>query len=361
VEQIECCYNYSILADFSDQKLARFNLNEKTNDKCHYFLFWHDNGKGAVMQYKLYRHANMLYPRKYMQGSEYDFEDFGSGVVLSTVPERDPVTKEKFWLTEVKFKNPDGSDFIRTFKNPSSSDAIQIFYPNEGTPLPDLKDFGLAPFDEKFTFEARHALQECINQMMLKCDFSQEEKDDWQQFLSNIPLQLSDIQTQPFMLPTPQLGAYNRHDSRASLQIDNGLRPVDVVTHRNFSTTSRKKALNAVEDLSKLQPLEKGNFVVLQISVTNCPAYAWNFVVAQVIGDVSNLDTTDADTMLELQIYRPSTMNKLDSKFVHWIGDTNKPWKGSFSRGHVKAIVERQVQGKKLNAKSQKLIQQCFL
>jgi hypothetical protein len=53
-------------------------------------------------------------------------------------------------------------------------------------------------------------------------------------------------------------------------------------------------------------------------------------VVAQVIGDVSEPDTTDADSQLQLQIYRQSTLNKLDSKFVQWVGDTNQPWKGFF-------------------------------
>jgi hypothetical protein len=52
VEQIEYCFDYSLLQQFADKNLAHFDLNEKSNDKCHCFVFWYDSSKGAVMQYK---------------------------------------------------------------------------------------------------------------------------------------------------------------------------------------------------------------------------------------------------------------------------------------------------------------------
>jgi hypothetical protein len=176
-----------------------------------------------------------------------------------------------------------------------------------------------------------------------------------------LPKDISEVKAQPFLLPTPQNGTYERHSSRQILATDTGLRPVDVVTHQQFSGSMRKRALDAVDDCHKLQPIHKGDFIVLDLIVSNCPQYEWKFVVAQVIGDVAQVDTADPESLLEFQMFRPATLNKLDSKFVPWIGDTNKPWKGTFLRGHVKAIVDRQVQGKKLTTKSQKLIQNSFL
>jgi len=294
-----------------------------------------------------------------MEGLEYNFEGFGSGTVISTIPERDAVTKEKFWLTEVLFvKKEEQTEYKHVFKFSASS--IQMFYPTVANPLPALENFVPARFDEKFSVDVKEALVVNIRQMMHKCSFSEEEALDWETFLSRIPNDINDIIAEPFLLPCPQNGSYSRHSSKEAPQVDYGLRPVDIVTHKDFCGSSRIKVFGAQQDIQKLQPLEKGEFVVLQLSVTNCPQYQWDFVVAQVIGDVSGLDTTDADSQLQLQIYRPSTLNKLDSKFIQWVGDTNQPWKGFFSRGHVKAIVERQVQGKKLTRKSQKLIKDIF-
>ena len=83
--------------------------------------------------------------------------------------------------------------------------------------------------------------------------------------------------------------------------------------------------------VAKLEPLKKGEYVILQVEVANCPMYPFNFVVAQLIGDVAGLDTSDPDTKLNFQVYRPATLTNLASKIVPWIGDTNKPWKEEFT------------------------------
>jgi hypothetical protein len=217
-------------------------------------------------------------------------------------------------VTEVKFTKPDGSVFLHSFTTPSNHEAIKMLYPTKEKPLAEEKDFALAAFDDKFTSHAKEALTLNIHQTMEKCSFSDEEKNCWETFLSAIPSHVASINAPPMLLPSPQTGEYRRHNSNKPVTIDNGLRP----------------------------------------------AYTWSFVFAQVIGDVSEINTRDPETELELQIYRPATFTKLDSKFIHWIGDTNKPWKGTLLRGHVKAIVDRQVQGKKLTAKSQKLIAKLF-
>jgi hypothetical protein len=140
------------------------------------------------------------------------------------------------------------------------------------------------------------------------------------------------------------------------LPIDLGTRKLDVVTHANFNSRERQKT-NLAQEIehqkqTKMESLKKGDFVVLQVGVTNCAAYPFNFVIAQVIEDVSCKDTTNPDTLIQFQIFRPTTINNLSSKMIPWIGDTNQAWKDEFERGHVKAVVQLQPQGKILTAQS---------
>jgi hypothetical protein len=39
VEQIQYCYDCSVIEEHVDKHIARFNLKEEIGDKCHYFLF----------------------------------------------------------------------------------------------------------------------------------------------------------------------------------------------------------------------------------------------------------------------------------------------------------------------------------
>jgi hypothetical protein len=102
-----------------------------------------------------------------------------------------------------------------------------------------------------------------------------------------------------------------------------------VVTHTNFPERARQNTLKVQkqdnEANMKLEPLKKGDFAVIQVGVRNRAAYPFEFVVGQVIEDLSSKDTTNPDTVIQFQIYRPSTLNNLSSKMVPWIGDTNKP------------------------------------
>jgi hypothetical protein len=73
-------------------------------------------------------------------------------------------------------------------------------------------------------------------------------------------------------------------------------------------------------------------------------------------------DTTNPDTKILFQLYRPSTITKIESKMVpcNWIGDNNQYWREEFDRSHVKAIVQLQTQGKKLTANSRKMIENAL-
>ena len=165
----------------------------------------------------------------------------------------------------------------------------------------------------------------------------------------------------PFKLPLPQTALYTRHKV-ILLPIDNGIREVDVVTHNTFPESARRKILKLHEQDNQcaLQSLKKGDFVVLQIDVLNCATYPFKFVIGQIIEDVSGKDTTNPDTKILFQLYRPSTITKIESKMVPWIGDNNQYWREEFDRGHVKAIVQLQTQGKKLTANSRKMIENAF-
>ena len=73
IERVQYCFDYSIMANPFESHFARFNLHEKTGDKCHYFVLWNDKTKGPVLQHKLYRYSDALYPRVYMEGQEHVF------------------------------------------------------------------------------------------------------------------------------------------------------------------------------------------------------------------------------------------------------------------------------------------------
>jgi hypothetical protein len=139
VEQIQYCFDCSVIEEHVDKHIARFNLKEETGDKCHYFLFWNDSVKGPVMQYKIYRSNEGLYPRKYMPNCQYEFSGFGMGKVISTTPEKDFLTNEKFWRTKVCFRNDDGSEFEESFQISANESAMQVFQNSDL--LPSEADF----------------------------------------------------------------------------------------------------------------------------------------------------------------------------------------------------------------------------
>jgi hypothetical protein len=222
---------------FFDPNFARFNLNEKTSDKCHYYLFWNDKDKGPVMQYKLYRYSNLLYPRKYMESQQHHFEEYGLGMVVSTKPIKDPLTKEKFWETEVVFKNEDGTERKQLFKRPTYLDAIQLFYVVEN-PLPTEESFGVADFYQKIDEKKREELHSNIAMMIEKCSLSDSEKSSWKDLLESIPQQVSCVKDrQAFCLPEKQIICCYRAEKTSDIQFDTGIRQVGVVVHSKISTT----------------------------------------------------------------------------------------------------------------------------
>ena len=105
-----------------------------------------------------------------------------------------------------------------------------------------------------------------------------------------------------------------------------------------------------------LGKLKQGQFIVLNIQPENNAEYWLKCLIGEIDSDISHLDTTLPQTPLMVQIWRPSDMKSLNKKLVRWQGSDNKLWKLEIVRENAKAMVNINPRGKKLCAKSQKLI-----
>ena len=150
------------------------------------------------------------------------------------------------------------------------------------------------------------------------------------------------------------------------MPIDNGVRDVDVVTHSNFTPSMRRKANLVAESqvlaANRFDELKQGSFVVVNVKPMDKDGkdlewYPWQYVIAEVDIDVSQLDTTDEKTEFQVQVYRPcGTTVSLDKKFIKWQGDDSHYWQPKIERGMIKAIVELHRSSKKLTKKSKEII-----
>ena len=151
------------------------------------------------------------------------------------------------------------------------------------------------------------------------------------------------------------------------LQIDDGIRNIDVVTSLAFKTGKRKRAVIEVESQAlagkRMNKLNQGMFVVVNLKPLDNDEqelewYAWDFVIAEIDTDISELDTTNENTKFEVQVYRPGGMKiSIDKKFIKWQGDDNKYFWPTIERGLVKASIELHVSSKKLSKQSKNIIQ----
>ena len=133
---------------------------------------------------------------------------------------------------------------------------------------------------------------------------------------------------------------------------------MDPVTYDKFTAAVRGKKRKVMETQlpQGLEQLKQGQFVVLNIQPENNADYGLKFLIAEIDSDISHLDTTIPQTPLVVQVWRPTDMMSLNKKFVCWQGSDNKLWKLEIVRENVKAIVNINPRGKKLCAKSVKLI-----
>jgi hypothetical protein len=373
VEQIKYCYDTSVLVECLDKHLARFDLDEKTNDKVHHFIFRRDSEGKSVMQYKMKRYSNAVYPRRYNVGDTHVHETLGSGQVIGAKAEKNALTKEKYWVYTVKYKTNDVLSHNEELTLPAKECGI-IMFPNiKPCELPLPSSFQLAPAHPEFQqtlLDQRKGVTSIFQVLQIE-DTHQLELQWWNDFFDSIPIDVHSFQDiQAFWIPPA-----NTHDihskrvhSETVLQIDDGCRDVEIVQHAQFTSSKRRRAIQTFEcevvGQQSLDPLSKGTFVAVQLNVENSRSwYPWEFVIAEVIDDVDDLDTTLPHVEFKVQVYRPagSTDNiTLDKKFTAWIGDNGRLFQPIVQRSSVGAIVELRPKTKILTKQSKALIHSLY-
>ena len=150
---------------------------------------------------------------------------------------------------------------------------------------------------------------------------------------------------------------------RATAVLDDGNRPIQLVTYQTYRNTDRAHAKKQTTqeglDSLLLDKIVKGDALVVTLLPENNNSYKLPFVLAQVDSDISNLDTTNKNTSFQVQILRPINMVSISNKFVKWQRNDNHLWRPFIERKQVKCIVEL-TKNKKLTAKSNALIQSTF-
>jgi hypothetical protein len=281
------CYDTKPLLQFFDQHLRRFDLDENTNYKVHYFVMKRNSvGKATLtMQYKLKRYSDAVYPRKFSFGDSFKCDKYGSGTIVDTQPYKDPLNKRKYWNYTVKFLGADGVDFLEIYKVPADECFIALFPNSNPHQLPE--NFVLAEF--KGTFEETLADQKAgVQAILRKLDFQEnypEENQQWQQFWESIPMTISCIPKEevvPFSVPKQQLTASKPPKNTLSLHVDDGVRPVDVVTHSQMQPTQRKRKCKVLEGLEeRMDALKQGDFLVVDLVPDHSPWYTLPFHLAE--------------------------------------------------------------------------------
>jgi hypothetical protein len=359
VEEIQYCYDTSSLTDYLDPSFSRFNLHECTGDKCHYFLIRKDSNGNATLQYKLKRYSNALYPRKFQVGDDFETEETVGQVVNST-PHRDEFTKEKFWNYTVRSKCKDGEEMDRDYMLPANDWRILVFPEIQECPLPDA--FPLAAFagsvEQSLGDQKRgiFATSQKLEWEQKKPQIYKEWVDFWASRVDTVDQVPNRV---PFMLPTSQVGPQKAAKKAMVLDIDDGVRAVDVVNFSGFKPGQRNRVLRKIAAEipdEQLDELQQGMFVVIALKPESSPWYPHDFIIGEITKSVAHLNTTDPNVQFPVQVYLPVDKFSLDKKFMKWQGDDNKLWTPTVKRGMVKAIVELTKKGSKLTRPSLNLV-----
>ena len=373
IEQILYCYNTLPLKDLCDDFLARFALPEKSGDNIHYFLFRRDSHGKCVMQYKLKRYSNAMWPRKYNPGQLYNHSENGVGTVIACDPFKDPVSKQKYWKNTVRFTRADGSHEEIIIKTNAAKQTITVF-PSVASGIDTLPtkftvaDY-IGTFQEIMT-DQKHGVLSIIDKLDLSST-NPEAVHSWTEFWNTFPegnkcpAELLDL----FSLPKVQSHETHLLNKRKhqGAHIDDGNRPIGVVSYKKFKKADRLQAKrqyeNLVQQTEELQSLKGGDIVVIVDSELhpNNPTYRFPFLVAEITDrNIGYLDTKLPDTEIMVQILRPTDLVTLTKKFLKWQGDDNSYWQPHIRRSAVKLIVELTPRGRKLAAHSLQDISNMF-
>ena len=367
VEQVNCCYDTRILEDkFLDKHLARFDLNECTGDKTHYLVMRRDEQGKAVMQYKLKRYSDALYPRMYNINDDFHCQKLGTGTVVEAKPQKDPVTKLKYWAYAVTFKHGPVDTLQEIYQLPCSACAITMFPGYKRSELPN--QFPLAPFKGTID-ETLGEQRKGVESIIKKLDFDQlypSQAEHWQYFWNSIPTHIDSISVDhqiPFCIPKQSYTVPKPPKKPLSLCIDDGVRAVEPVQHSNFKAGCRKRKLRDFEaSVQRMDSLKQGDMVVVNMVPEHSEWYNLPFVIAEIEKDISHLDTTNADCEFEVQVFRPKDKNNsLHKPFVKWQGEDNVYWKPTIERGLILSTVTFTPKSKKLSPQSLEFVRKHHL
>jgi hypothetical protein len=365
VEHIQFCYDLEPLTSFLDPDLSRFALPEKTGDNVHYFLFCRDHDHQAVLQYKLKRYSDALWPRKYNVGDCYVSKRYGQGTVTAADPFKDVATKLKFWKYTVHFRKENNEDEEIVFKHHADKHTITVF-PKIAGKLPCLPNsFGAAPFYGTFkeTLEDQKAGVDAVISKLSLQSTHPTDVDSWREFWekcprgSTVPPEL--LSATNFVLPMPQANAmHSISKKRKAAAVDDGNRSVEIMCHAKFKKSARtasvKRSQQCISLPADILNLNKGDLIVFEdkdLLPTNTPAYSFPFLVGEIISVVDGIEQGTQPQLL-VQVMRPCDLKSLDKKFVKWIGDDNQHWRSVIDRSSVQFPVELTARGRKLTAKS---------
>lgn len=364
IERVQYTYDTSSLAASMDPHIARFALDEKTGHNVHSFSFFLNSSSEAVMQYKMKRYSDAVYPRPYDVGSKFEITSNSTGVVVKCSAHRDSTTKKKYWTYNIQYEDPPGTLKDDLIVQRPANHTIKLFV--KEVPV----SFLLNPFyhDHK---EAMALQRESVDTIIEKCSLAEDDPalvQEWEEFWHQMPCNVDQIQNiLPFSLPNgPPAPRAATADECYSFSknpvIDDGERSTQVVTYAGLKSAERNARLRAINDfdLSVLSPLEKEEFVILNITPTNAPQYKLPFVLAQVIEDISPQNSVDPNLQFLVQIFHPSDLKSVAKPFRAWIGDDNRRWQQIVSRDLVKAVVTMTPRSMKLSKESLKLVQELL-
>jgi hypothetical protein len=295
-------------------------------------------------------------------------KDFSSSSkVIECTPYKDVITKEKFWTYTIRYDSECTEPFETEIRIRASKCTIEMFS-DVGSAHPAMPStFPLAKYTACFEDclgEQKAGVDAIFTKLCLETS-SPEDFQSWHEFWESVPKQ-KDVPSeivQPFHLPKQQeKTTHIVAKKKQATMLDDANRPVQVVTFNKFRHIERERTKKEIVsqglESAELEKIERGNILLVNILPKNNNQYVLPFVIAQVDGNLSGLDTTHKDTSFQIQVFWPTDMLTITNKFIKWKGDDNHLWKPIIKRHKVKMILE--TKGNKLTAKSLALIRETY-
>ena len=317
------------------------------------------------MHYRLYRHMDATYPCPYMEHEEYSCTEIGRKDVISNST---PFINDKgvaMWRYEVEVPGSPGETF--TFEDKAG--VIEIFPKSHLDELPASFDLLQFPEGHLQITKVNEQLTQLYAKKLDWTNTHPEIMDDWSSWWKGVPVSVGEVKCdEPFKFPKPQATLVQQQQPGADYQYakEKGIRAVDIVTHSGLTPAQRDRALRCVDQncIHENDELEQCNFLLVNLEPVNAEHYPHKFVLARVIEDVSNKETTDPDEEIFIQIYCPVHVDdflRSGNIMNLWRGSDNKLWKETILRGTVLCKLGNKLTKRNtLTAPMKKILKQYF-